>query len=317
MSAPRRLQRQPSFVKRPREELEQIARESLAAVRRGQYTTDFGAESHPIQDLSSVPDSTEYFTPDSFADWASASYTRHDAQTKIVLCHTSTLEGLRLCLHSPVSPTLPGILNFASATSPGGGFLYGARAQEESLARSSNLYSALSSPSAAPFYDLHNAAEDPRHTHALIRVRSVRFFRDDSGVWVSPADALVLSAAAPNVRALRAQLQRAGALPPGEDTPLPPNVAEAIHALMHERMARVLAAFRDAGVQDLVLGAFGTGAFGNDVRATAAGWVALLSGEAAPFRNVFQRVVFAVIDRETCGVFRDVFKKEGVDFQLV
>src|SRR5262245_47594564 len=37
----------------------------------------------------------------------------------------------------------PAALNFASAKHPGGGFLGGARAQEESLARSSGLYACL------------------------------------------------------------------------------------------------------------------------------------------------------------------------------
>ncbi|HBR75644.1 MAG TPA: TIGR02452 family protein, partial [Cyanobacteria bacterium UBA11159] len=36
-----------------------------------------------------------------------------------------------------------GVLNFASAKNPGGGFLRGTQAQEESLARSSALYKSL------------------------------------------------------------------------------------------------------------------------------------------------------------------------------
>ncbi|KAJ7216403.1 hypothetical protein GGX14DRAFT_391232 [Mycena pura] len=322
MTSHRRLERQPSFVKRPREELQEIARDTLAAVSRGSYITDFGAESHAIPDLSTVPDSATYFPPDSFADWAQPS--QRDAQpvrpTAIVLCKASTLEGVRFCLSpragdAPAAASRPAVLNFASATSPGGGFLWGARAQEETLARSSNLYSALSSDAAAPFYAAHSASDDARYSHAMVLVRGVRFARDDAGAWVPPADADVLTSAAVNVRALRAALQRRGALARGEEQALPADAAADVAAAMRERMARILCALHRARAEALVLGSFGTGAFGNDVALVAQMWAELLVGERAPFRDVFRRVVFAIIDRGTWSEFREVFRRMKVDFQ--
>ena len=75
-----------------------------------------------------------------------------------------------------------GILNFASAKHPGGGFLSGAQAQEESLARSSTLYPSLASETAEPFYTMHR--HDPQagyYSHSIIYSPNVLLLRDDEG----------------------------------------------------------------------------------------------------------------------------------------
>jgi uncharacterized protein (TIGR02452 family) len=57
------------------------------------------------------------------------------------------------------------VLNFASATSPGGGFLNGARAQEEYLARSSCLYQCIRHN---PMYEYHRTQNDPLYSDYMI-----------------------------------------------------------------------------------------------------------------------------------------------------
>src|SRR5262249_50212785 len=70
-------------------------------------------------------------------------------------------------------------LVFASARNPGGGFLHGAQAQEESLARASALYA---SQMAAPdFYTFHRRDGDPRYSDRVIYSPDVPVFRDDDG----------------------------------------------------------------------------------------------------------------------------------------
>ncbi|KAF7333455.1 DUF2263 domain-containing protein [Mycena venus] len=136
----------PAIIARPREELKQVARDTLAAVKRGSYTVGFGSssvgETHIFQDLSAVPDSTTYFEADALADWESAPSSKlSSTSTDFVLYQATTLEGIRFCLAdaaagvsvstsidvNPPQPHLPriAVLNFASATSPGGGFLGG------------------------------------------------------------------------------------------------------------------------------------------------------------------------------------------------
>ncbi|KAJ7167148.1 hypothetical protein C8R43DRAFT_984344 [Mycena crocata] len=319
MTSPKPLQRFPSFVKRPREELQEIARDTLAAVERGSYTTDFGEETHKFENLSKVTDSTTYFDADAFAQWAADTPRRCSTPTSVVLCYNSTLEGVRFCLRTPLvgssagsPPHRPAVLNFASATSPGGGFLFGSRAQEETIARSSNLYSALASPAAAPFYAQHSTEREPRYSHAMVYVRGVQLVRDDAGTWISPAVVDVLTSAAVNARSVKVNLQRAGKLPRGEEQRLPRDVELGVQAVMRERMARVLWLLQREGVEDIVLGSFGTGAFGNEVEPIARIWAELLGTH---FKNVFRRVVFAIIDRQTYGMFRDVFKKLKMEFK--
>ena len=78
-----------------------------------------------------------------------------------------------------------GILNFASAKHPGGGFLNGAEAQEESIARSSTLYPSLISPTAEAFYTVHR--HDPQagyYSHSMIYSPNVLLLRDDDGSYL-------------------------------------------------------------------------------------------------------------------------------------
>ncbi|KAK7028473.1 DUF2263 domain-containing protein [Favolaschia claudopus] len=311
----------PAIIARPREDLKTIAQQTLSAVKRGFFQVDGDPEgkSHILQDLSSEPNSTVYINETDLDDWETSHASRKKMKipTRFVVYQATTIEAIRFCLSNPVDSstsqaasnvdhTRPVILNFASATSPGGSFLAGARAQEESLARSSNLHSSLSSASALPFYAAHRKHPDPRSTHAMVFTRNVRFVRDDAGAWVAPLDVDVLTSAAVNVNALRKSLHIRG-----EDTPLPQDTAAEVAAIMRERMARILFAMARAGAEDIVLGSFGTGAFRNNVEFVAQTWADLLHGEVAPFKNVFRRVVFAIVDRGTWNLFGEVFEEAG------
>ncbi|MFD0589016.1 TIGR02452 family protein [Paenibacillus sp. GCM10027627] len=68
-------------------------------------------------------------------------FVKHGEQTVIELTGETTLEAASRLAASGEGAVCG--LNFASAKNPGGGFLNGTRAQEESLARSSGLYPAI------------------------------------------------------------------------------------------------------------------------------------------------------------------------------
>ncbi|HWS38554.1 MAG TPA: TIGR02452 family protein [Actinoplanes sp.] len=184
----------------------------------------------------------------------------------------------------------PGVacLNFASARNPGGGFLNGAQAQEESIARSSAIYPSLRA--AGEFYAFHRADRGILYTDRVIHSPAVPVFRDDRGRLLAEAYPVsFLTSAAPN-RAMIARDQ--------------PHLLPRVPGALAGRALRVLQVAAAHGHRDLVLGAWGCGVFGNDPSEVAGAFAAGLAAVPA-----FDRVVFSILDRreEVRDAFRAVF----------
>ena len=72
------------------------------------------------------------------------------------------------------------VLNFASATNPGGGVKTGASAQEECLCRISNLYPCLKQPRLwEPFYGFHRGLPHRNYSDRIIYSKDVTVFKTD------------------------------------------------------------------------------------------------------------------------------------------
>jgi uncharacterized protein (TIGR02452 family) len=175
-------------------------------------------------------------------------------------------------------------LNFANGVTPGGGFLVGARAQEEVLCRSSALFVTLEGDA---MYEAHRQRPDRASTDWAILSPDVPFFRTDDGTPLdTPWRLSVLTCAAP--------------VADGAD-------GEAAE-LLRQRIEHVLAIAEAYAYEALVLGAWGCGAFGNDPGRTARDFRDALCG---PFRGAFRQIVFAIADwspsRRSLGPFRDAF----------
>ncbi len=170
-----------------------------------------------------------------------------------------------------------GVLNFASAKNPGGGFLNGAMAQEESLAASSTLYHVLTRHE--EYYRQNRAQRSMMYLDYAIYAPDVLFFRDEGFRLVEdPVKAAVLTLPAVNMGQV---------LIKGED----PNQAQAV---MRRRMKLALCIFAHQGAKNLVLGAYGCGVFRNDPEKVAAWWQELLTeGLGSCFDSIFH----AVLDR--------------------
>jgi uncharacterized protein (TIGR02452 family) len=164
------------------------------------------------------------------------------------------------------------VLNFASARNVGGGFLGGARAQEEEICRASALYRCLERQ--PEYYRANRAHPDSLYTDHIIYSPAVPFFRDERRNLVEePYPLSVITAPAPNTGAC-------------------PGRAEAIRETFMRRAAMVLAVARDRGHDCVVLGAWGCGAFRGDPEVAAHAFREALRWT---FGGVFRRVVFAVL----------------------
>jgi uncharacterized protein (TIGR02452 family) len=159
-------------------------------------------------------------------------------RTQITVTHRSTLSAAHELSRQYGNITA---LNFASAKYPGGGFLAGAQAQEESLARASGLYACLKAK--FEFYAHHRERETSLYSDRVIYSPCVPVFRDETGGLLDqPWFCSFITAAAVN----------AGAVRQNE----PAHAAE-IEPVMRRRAARLLAVAAANGADALVLGAWG------------------------------------------------------------
>lgn len=215
-----------------------------------------------------------------------------DTKTRIEATDETTLSAL-LRLNSEDSGHLA-CLNFASAKNPGGGFLGGAEAQEESLARASALYPCLLA--ARAYYEENRACRTALYLDRVIWSPGVPFFRDDEGALLArPVLASVITAPAPN----------AGAVAANEAARM-----NEIEPTLKRRAGLVLDIAVERDVQTLVLGAWGCGVFRNDPRLVATVFAGLLAGE---FSNAFNRIVFAIYDKSPGQSVLRIFRKPSHD----
>lgn len=182
------------------------------------------------------------------------------------------------------------VLNFASATNPGGGVENGSSAQEESLCRCSTLYPTLDQEWLWQKYYLKNRkAHDNLHTDACIYSPGVIICKTDDAYpermeekdWVTVD---VITCAAPNLRHRPGNIHNPEYGAPEIISP------EELYRLHLQRAKHILhvAAVNDADA--LVLGAFGCGAFRNDPQVVAKAYADALT----EYKGYFRYIEFAV-----------------------
>jgi len=266
----------------PRDRLRAIAAETVAIVEAGGYREPAGSWVDIGAAVAHAVAGTRLYRPDEPLP------RRGDRNpTPLVeVVNESTLVAARRL--STEGDDAAGLV-FASARNPGGGFLTGARAQEEDIARASALHACLAT--AGGFYEHHRASHDLRYSDRVIYAPRVPVFRDSLKLLDRPFTLSMLVAAAPNLRAVLSNQ---------------PALADTVPAVVRGRAIRVLEVAAAHGHRRLVLGAWGCGVFGNDPTVVAEAFATALATV-----NVFDHVVFAVLDRgpvtTTYDAFADVF----------
>lgn len=213
------------------------------------------------------------------------------ASTRIEVTAESSIAAARRLHEESAAPGRIAVLNFASARNPGGGYLGGARAQEEDLCRVSALYTSLLQ--APDHYAVHRASKDPAYSHRVIYSPDVPVYRDVRyRLLETPYRLAFLTSPAPNAGVLaRDRLSEAAALP----------------ELLAARAARVLAVAAHHGRRTLVLGAWGCGVFRNDPVHVAEAFRRNLA-DGGTFAGIFDRIVFAVLDKGSGGPNLSAFR---------
>lgn len=171
------------------------------------------------------------------------------------------------------------ILNFASAKNPGGGFLRGTVAQEETLARSSNLY-----PSLIIHKEFYSNNEPPYYSDKAIYSPHVLFFKNDYGDYTGESKSCsVITCAAPNLNSGDYDLNK-------------------VKDEFLNRIAKVLKIAILNEEENIILGAWGCGVFKNPPELVAECFKQILK----TYRTCFEKIIFAIPDDTNFNVFKEI-----------
>lgn len=176
------------------------------------------------------------------------------------------------------------VLNFANPVNIGGGVYKGAKAQEEDLCRRSSLLRSLETPHSLRYYSYNRKLHTHMGSDAMIFSPEVEIFRDEhGGLMDETAIVAVLTCAAPMISYGLEGM----------------SVSE-YRGMFYNRIVGVLKCATHFGYEDLVLGAWGCGAFGNDATVVSDLFCKALkeqSQNGVQTKDLFCRIVFAIRSR--------------------
>ena len=255
----------------------EIARETLAILEKGSYISPGGKEISLKQFQQQAEGGTRVYAATEL-DPPLESHMPEDLgiQTEFQVVHATTLDATREVITAGIQD--PMVLNFASAKNPGGGFLNGSQAQEESIARASGLYPCLLN--GQTYYELHRKTRSCMYTDTMIYAPKVPIFKDEEGTLMEHmVCASILTSPAVN----------AGVVHRNEPDRIPE-----IEPIMRQRIAKVLLMGKLHQHHTLILGAWGCGVFRNDPVDIARYFRDAFD---TSFNNQFEQVIFAVYSR--------------------
>ena len=184
-------------------------------------------------------------------------------------------------------------LNFASAKNPGGGFLNGSQAQEESLARATGLYPCISQM--MEMYEKNRNYSSCLYLDDMIYSPQVPVIRDDNDQLLDkPFLISILTVPAVNAGAVKKNGKK--------------QEINKIESTMLRRTEKLLSVAAINNYKVFVLGAWGCGVFKNNPDDVARYFHHHLL-ENPKFNGLFEKVVFAVLDNTKDESVIDAFRK--------
>jgi uncharacterized protein (TIGR02452 family) len=253
-----------------------IAQDTVKILEDGYYQSASNKRVDISKELASCLSQTKGYEPDFSTQLQLKNIP--SSNTEFEVRNETTLMGTERLAKSQKFNKI-GVLNFASAKNPGGGFLGGSQAQEESLARSSGLYSSLLK--CPEHYNFHRNNESLLYSDRIIYSPNCPVFRTDDGTLLEqPYLVDFITSPAPN----------AGAISKNQ----PENISK-ISEVLYARGEKVLSLAAYYNCDAIVLGAWGCGVFRNEPSLVAQMFADLLLNEGK-FANKFKTVLFSVLD---------------------
>lgn len=255
----------------------QIANETLSILYNKSYSCN-GKTIDISREINRTLSNTKYYDPKELEIIANHELINTGIETEYSIINKPTVDTIMNFVNSNICGETM-CLNFASAKNPGGGFLNGAEAQEESIARASALY--LSQKNAPEFYQNHRNMSSCKYSDAMIYSPSVIFIRNDNGeLQDNPILCNIITCAAVNAGVVKRNEKY-------ED--------EEIKNYMMQRADKLLALANYHKNKVLILGAWGCGVFKNNPYDIGRIFAELLDKK---YRNIFTNVIFSVYTRD-------------------
>ena len=187
------------------------------------------------------------------------------------------------------------VLNFASATNPGGGVVNGSSAQEECLCRCTTLYPCLNTSDMwNSFYTPHRIADNPLYNNDCIYTPNICVFKSDTN-FPEPLKSEewwnvdIITCAAPNLRE-----RPSNRMNPNAGSTSAQITSAELEKLLTARILRIFEIAVANKAEVLILGAFGCGAFKNPPELVAK----VFKNVMQKFLGYFETIEYAVFHTE-------------------
>ena len=245
----------------------EIANQTIKITEEGKYELLGKTVTLPTLDFSAV----EVYSPQTGAELLQWNMTEksNEKMCEITIVNEDSFQAARKFEN-------PFVMNFANAHNPGGGFKLGANAQEEALCRCSTLYCSLKSEKASEMYKYNNTHVSNVESDYMLLSPNVCVFRDENCSFLeNPTLAAVITVPAPN---------RYGAALFASDKKVAETMCRRIRILLRIAVKN--------GYKNLVLGAWGCGAFGNNPKSVSRYFKEIIIDEG--YGLCFDEICFAV-----------------------
>lgn len=275
-----------------KEFLAAVASDTIAIVNKGEYKNSKNQLVSIREDVERTIQGTILYNLEDGHKLLGSVKSENDYNTKFEVTNETTLKAVKRLVDTGEEQIVA--LNFASAKNPGGGFLKGSLAQEESLARASSLYKSISQKQEMYRYNRDSRNRTGMYSDYMIYSPKVTVIKDDAGNLLDePYNCSFITSPAVNATIVRER---------------EPQNAKKIRDVMSTRIEKILSVALDNGHDTIILGAFGCGVFGNRPVEVAHTFKYVIHNK---FNNKFKHIVFAIYDttprKEVFNVFKNTF----------